>query len=272
MEKETPEKFKRQTGIAKEDFQRLCEKTEDYLEEEKERNPQKRRGLKTSKLSLADRILLTLYYLRHYPTFANLADIFEISESYCHKIYSRYCRILVKVEPLPNQKSWLEKPPTTLIIDVTEQPIERPIKGQKSYYSGKKKRHTIKVQILASSIRGILSVDCARGKQHDFSIFKESGVLLPQDSELLADSGYQGLNKYHEKSTIPIKKKKGSSLSPEDKAHNKALSKRRILIENINRLCKIFRCVKEVYRGKHKNYGLTWRLVAALVNLRLHAF
>jgi hypothetical protein len=90
MEKEAPEKFKRQTGIAKEDYQRLCEKTEDYLEEEKERKPQKRRGLKTSKLSLAARILLTLYYLRHYPTFANLANIFEISESYCHKIYSRY--------------------------------------------------------------------------------------------------------------------------------------------------------------------------------------
>ena len=39
-------------------------------------------------------------------------------------------------------------------------------------------------------------------------------------------------------------------------------------IENINRLGKIFRAVKEVYRGKHKNYGLTWRLVAAIVNLR----
>lgn len=126
----------------------------------------------------------------------------------------------------------------------------------------------MKVQILANCIGKILSVDCAKGQQHDFSIFKESDILLPQGCELLADAGYQGLNKYHENSTIPIKKKRGCSLSPEDKAHNKALSKRRILIENIHRLCKIFRCVKEVYRGKHKNYGLTWRLVAALVNLR----
>ena len=130
----------------------------------------------------------------------------------------------------------------------------------------------MKVQLLISAIGEILSVDCAKGKQHDFSIFKESKILLPQNSELLADAGYQGLNKYHENSTIPIKKKKGCSLSSEDKAHNKALSKRRILIENINRLCKIFRCVKEVFRGKHKNYGLTWRLVASLVNLRLHPF
>ena len=105
-----------------------------------------------------------------------------------------------------------------MIINVTEQPIERPIKGQKPYYYGK--RHTIKVQILANSIGKILS--CAKGKQHDFSIFKKSDILLHQDSELLADSGYQGLNKYHENSTIPIKKKKGGFLTIEDKAHNKA--------------------------------------------------
>jgi hypothetical protein len=106
-----------------------------------------------------------------------------------------------------------------------------------------------------------------KGKQHDFSIFKSSNILIHPDSELLADSGYQGINKYHENSIIPIKKK-GITRTIETKTHNRTLSKRRVLIENINRLCKIFRSVKEIYRGKHKNYGLIWRLVAALVNLR----
>ncbi len=71
----------------------------------------------------------------------------------------------------------------------------------------------------------ILAVDCAKGKQHDLSIFKESNILIHPDSELLADSGYQGLNKFHDNSVIPIKKKKGIPLTPEAKAHNKALSK-----------------------------------------------
>jgi hypothetical protein len=142
LRREPPGKFKRATGLTKENFETLCEKTEAHLREEKERNPQKRRGLKATKLSLANCILLTLYYLRHYPTFANLADVFEISESYCHKIYTRYSKILIQVEPLPNRKTWLENPPTTLVIDVTEQPIERPVKGQKSYYSGKKKTYS----------------------------------------------------------------------------------------------------------------------------------
>ncbi|MDD5269359.1 MAG: transposase family protein [Methylococcales bacterium] len=85
---------------------------------------------------------------------------------------------------------------------------------------------------------------------------------------LLGDSGYQGLDKHHPNSSLPVKKKKGQSLSAEDKAYNKALSKQRIFIEHVNRRCKIFRIVKDVYRGKHKNYSLTWSLVAALVNLR----
>ena len=79
-------------------------------------------------------------------------------------------------------------------------------------------------------------------------------VLIHPDSELLADSGYQGINKYHICYTY---RKKEFLVHLKPKLI--ALSKKRILIENINRLCKIFRCVKEVFRGKHKNYGLTWR-------------
>lgn len=114
----------------------------------------------------------------------------------------------------------------------------------------------------------ILSVVCAKGRRHDFTVFKRNRIFLHPKSHLLADSGYQGLQKLHKNTTLPIKKKKGNSLTAEAKAHNKALSKQRIFIENVNRHCKIFRIVKEVYRGKHKNYSLTWRLVAALINLR----
>lgn len=125
------------------------------------------------------------------------------------------------------------------------------------------------MQLIICAVRlTILSVVLAKGRQHDFSLFKESRVLLHRDSLLLADSGYQGVEGYHKKSLIPIKKKKGCSLTADDKAQNKALSKRRIFVENVNRRCKIFRIVKDVYRGKHKNYSLTWNLVAALVNAR----
>ncbi|WP_340123094.1 transposase family protein [Methylobacter svalbardensis] len=120
---------------------------------------------------------------------------------------------------------------------------------------------------LLSRIFGLLPSSVSASFPRSFTA-ANSRLLLHPDVLLLADSGYQGIHKHHQSSTLPVKKKKGLSLSAEDKAHNKALSKQRVFIEHINRRCKIFRIVKDVYRGKHKNYSLTWNLVAALVNLR----
>ncbi len=82
------------------------------------------------------------------------------------------------------------------------------------------------------------------------------------------DSGYQGIQKIVENSEIPIKKSKNKKLTKQERKHNNKLAKTRVSIEHVNRKCKIFRIVKETYRGKHKNYGKTWNVVAALVNLR----
>ena len=137
----SPEKFKRETGISKKNFNGLFVKVSDFIRQEKERYPMHKRGKQSSKVSKKDRLLLTLYYLRHYPTFANLGDVFSISESYCNKLYHHYARILAQVEKLPSRKSLLDNPLETMIIDATEQPIERPVRHQKAYYSGKKKTY-----------------------------------------------------------------------------------------------------------------------------------
>ena len=82
------------------------------------------------------------------------------------------------------------------------------------------------------------------------------------------DSGYQGAQEIYSNTEIPKKKTKNNPLTKEDKEHNLQLAKKRVGVEHINRRCKIFRIVKETYRGKHKNYSKTWNIVAALVNLR----
>ena len=79
---------------------------------------------------MEDRLLLTPYYLRHYQTFINLAANFGISESYCPKVYANTARLMAKVEGLRSRKTLLEDPPATLVIDVSEQTIERPVKNQ----------------------------------------------------------------------------------------------------------------------------------------------
>ena len=108
----------------------------------------------------------------------------------------------------------------------------------------------------------------AKGSVHDFKIFKESKLPIAQHVETCVDLGYQGIKKILPHVSIPHKKPKGGELTTEQKQENKVQSQKRIPVEHINRKCKIFRIVKETFRGKHKNIGKTWNLIAGLVNFR----
>lgn len=127
----------------------------------------------------------------------------------------------------------------------------------------------MKAQLLVSlDTEVIYGISCDKGKVHDFKLFKDSNIKLDPEITLLGDSGYQGIEDIHENSLIPFKKSKGKTLTKEQTKYNHLLSKKRILVENIIRRCKIFRITKEVYRGKHKNHGKTWNLIAGLINFR----
>ena len=117
----------------------------------------------------------------------------------------------------------------------------------------------------------IYGIASGKGSTHDFRMFKDSKIYVPPSIKILGDSGYQGIKDIHTNSRIPIKKPKGKKLTKRQKLYNHLLSKKRIIVENIIRRCKIFRMTKEVYRGKHKNHGKIWNLVAGLVNLRYGA-
>ena len=129
--------FLRDVGISLPAFEILLAKVSTYIEAERERKPMKKRGLKHG-VPLADRVLLTFTYLRHYPTFARLGKEFGVSESYAWKIYHRMLKILLKVLHMKHRKDLMNGDLETVLIDVTEQPIERPVRHQKAYYSGKK--------------------------------------------------------------------------------------------------------------------------------------
>ena len=129
--------FLRAVGVDKATFNVILERVAAHIERIREKQPMKKRG-KKSGLPLTDRLLLTFTYLRHYPTFARLGLEFGISESYANKIYHQILDVLVKVLSMKNRKHLLDSNLQTIVIDATEQPIERPTKGQRAYYSGKK--------------------------------------------------------------------------------------------------------------------------------------
>jgi len=74
---------------------------------------------------------------------------------------------------------------------------------------------------------------------------------------------------FHPNSQTPVKKSKLHPLSPEQKASNRELSRKRILIENIIRRLKIFRILSERYRNRRKRFGLRFNLIAAICNIEL---
>ena len=66
----------------------------------------------------------------------------------------------------------------------------------------------------------ILCVAVGAGQTHDFALFKSTRLALAPHLELLADSGYQGLDALHANSCTPYKKSKHHPLTPKQKQHN----------------------------------------------------
>ena len=141
---------------------------------------------------------------------------------------------------------------------------------QKNYYSGKKKKHTLKTQILVNKkTKEILRTNFTNGKTHDFKLFKESNLKINVAIKILADTGYLGIDKLFKNSEIPQKNTKKKKLTKEQKKENKELSSKRVLVENVIGSLKRFRILSERYRNRRKRFGLRFNLIAGIYNFEL---
>jgi hypothetical protein len=100
-------------------------------------------------------------------------------------------------------------------------------------------------------------------------LFKESKVGIREQVEVIVDTGYQGLNKLHSKTSIPKKRRKGHSLSKQNKKENKVLSSKRVLIENVIGMLKRFKILSERYRNRRRRFCLRFNLIAGIYNAEL---
>jgi hypothetical protein len=132
-----PAEFTRLVGVNYATFNIILEKLKNEIIRYRNAKLVRHRGLPSS-LSTEDQLLLTLTYLRQHHTFLQLGEMFSISESYAQKRYTFITQRLLKAMDIPNDKA-LTADNLKIIADVTEQEIERPLKEQQSYYSGKKK-------------------------------------------------------------------------------------------------------------------------------------
>jgi hypothetical protein len=159
-------------------------------------------------------------------------------------------------------------------IDSTEQQIPRPVykRRRDAYYSGKKKRHTIKKQIIVNN-RGIIihKTGLKKGRRHDYDIYKENHPVIPNKVVNVFDLGYLGIEKdFHDQiSSTPNRKKRNQVLSDDHKNYNKNHSKKRIVIEHTICRLKKYKIMSDVFRNRLRSYNKISDIVSGLVNYRI---
>ena len=237
-------------------------------------------GGRSSILSQAEEISLCLFYLRNHPTFIVLGVSYGVSESSAHNIYHYWLKILRQCLPCSQLESLGDKPDEldamlqnftelNLLVDSFEQPCQRPqdkVK-QKSYYSGKKKQHTFKNQVLSLPMgNDILDLIIgASGPTADQELLRQQQQHFKPQQQFRGDKGYQGV----ERTLTPIKKPRKKDFSDEQLSANRTFAQERIYIEHLIRIIKIWRVAKEQFRLRGHHYANTLCVVCGLVRLRL---
>ena len=286
--------FKSFTGLTVAEFDSLCKGIEGrYKKYEIKRLSAKRRERKIGagrpfKLCLQNRLLMLLIYYRMYITYTLTGFLFDIDQS-------NVCRDIQKIEPLVRQYLPIPQklyriakrlktqeevehyfPGFKAFIDVTEQQIPRPRdkRRKRLYYSGKRKRHTVKQELMVNQQGKILyKTRCKTGRNHDYRIYKTNRPKTPKDVENAFDLGFLGVEKdFPEQiSSLPFKSKRSKPLPVEEKEYNRIHARARVVVEHVICRIKKFRIMSDVFRNRLKRYNRISDIVTGLVNYRVMA-
>lgn len=235
-----------------------------------------------------DQFLLTIFWLRHYPTQEVLGYLFGVSDSTAKRAIDRCLPLLEAAgrdtmrmpDPGRGRRKDLstllkDTPDVAVVIDTFEQPVQRPKKRQKRFYSGKKKRHTLKSQVAVDEETGVIVdvADSVPGPTADIKVLKKSKLLkrLPKGVGGLGDLAYVGIADLHPEGlgATGRRKPRGQPRSLADRRYNKAFSRRRIVVEHgIGRLRR-YQALTHTDRHFRKGHTARVRAVAGLVNRML---
>lgn len=116
--------FKRLVGVKPKTFEEMVEVVRPLTDKTGQRG-------RSFKLSAEDMVLLTLEYLRDYPTYLRLGSDWGVHESSACRISGRVEEVLIRSGKfkLPGKKHLKSETSfEVVLVDVTESPVERPKK------------------------------------------------------------------------------------------------------------------------------------------------
>lgn len=296
----TPKAFPALTGLALEEFDRLFG---DVLAADRHRRATttttkdgqpRRRAVGAGRHpdhELRDRLLLTLFWLRAYPSYSLLGWLFGLDKANAWRNAQDTLALLDTLpdfpfdRPAPDRRKvrtadalFAEFPAVRLIVDAKEQPFRRPDgwDNQKAFYSGKRKQHTLKYQVGVTPEGRVGSVSVSvPGSVHDLTLLRGSGLLgrLGEGGGVMADKAYLGAGEGRPglRVVLPFKRPPGGELSPSQKGYNRRVSRRRVKVEHVLAQFSRFAALRQRFRGVMGRHSRAVRVVALLVDRRMEA-
>jgi hypothetical protein len=299
-----PSAFKSMTGFSVEAFQSLFHAFDRAFDDRRHAAATTKRGGLPRQRAVGaghpcahdrrTRLLMTLIWLRLYPTFEVLGFLFSLNKTNVHDAVNEGLATLETLADFPFERPAADRkklrsvaavmdafPEVRLVIDTKEQPIRRPTSTkeedrQKPYYSGKKKRHTLKTEIGVEPDGriGAVSASVPGGATHDLTLLRRTRLVEQLEAAAEAgmlDKAYVGARKEFPEHglVIPFKASRGHPLTDEQKAFNRRVAKYRIVVEHTNAQLNIFQALAQVYRHGRESHTRTVRVVAMLVNRRI---
>ncbi len=240
-------------------------------------------GGRRRKLFPYQEVLLTLVYLRHNVSHAVVGQMFgvsaDISENSFHAVV-QLLRDLCPAHRWDAEKKWTKREPNwhpdtldVVLVDSFETPVARPSlpDAQRQLYSGKKKRHTLKTQIITDKHGEVLALEPGHpGPLPDKRLYEQSAAArqYPQAARR-ADMAYQGVPEM----LLPHKRKRGKAgekakaLTPEQKDENRHQASQRVYVEHGVRRCKAWRILRDEFRLGRGLFPLVAAATVGLVHL-----
>jgi len=169
---------------------------------------------------------------------------------------------------ISKRKHLSQKEVESLIIDATEQPIERPKKGQRPYYSGKRNATLSKRNYVLISKAELYTFPSQGPIRCMILCFLNRNPLCLPTRGFLLIQVIKELITFIKKWNCLLRKAKKRPLDKEEKDYNKALSRIPVRVENIIGDIKTFRILSNRYRNKCKRYNIKFNIIAGIVNLK----
>lgn len=280
--KRIPDAFRRPTGVTPEALDRLLAELEPRYQQadaRRKKKPTRQREPGAGRefaLPPTDRLLMLLMYYRTYATRALLGFLFGLDDSSAGRNINPLQPLLAGIFRIPGRRVELGPDEIReLLFGATGRATPRPTRGQGRFYSGEEKRHALKHQVVvvrgrktpgrAGQRRRVRIAAVSRafpGKTHDEEVYGRTRVVCPRGAPGTGDAAYVGTGL-----SAPRKKPRGGELTPRQKAGNRRVSRRRIVVERGTGKMRVWRIAAGRYRNPRRRHTLIIENVAGLHDL-----